>query len=184
MAELTVDVVYGASLFDVSVEIGRTKEIAEDFNVVIKSLEQNPMFLEFLSTPTIPKDEKKEVVKNCFGGKISDELLNFIYVLIDKKRCRNIKKIASYFNKLIDRSQNVSNGTIFSVEKLSAEEISSIEVEAGTLLGKHVNLKNEIDKTIIGGFKILIEGKVIDASVKKRLMDLKDSLMHMDVKIN
>ena len=137
MAELTVDVVYGASLFDVSVEIGRTKEIAEDFNVVIKSLEQNPMFLEFLSTPTIPKDEKKEVVKNCFDGKISNELL-----------------------------------------------ISSIEIEAGTLLGKHVNLKNEIDKTIIGGFKILIEGKVIDASVKKRLMDLKDSLMHMDVKIN
>jgi ATP synthase F1 delta subunit len=181
MAELTVDVVYGASLFDVSQEMNKTVEMAKDFNFFIKSIDANPMFQEFLCTPTIPKDEKKEVVKNCFDGLICQELMNFIYILIDKKRCRNIKMIYNYFNKLIDKSQNVSHGVVFSYQELSAEEISGIEVETGRLLKKHINLKNEIDKTIIGGFKILIEGKVIDATVKKRLMDLKDSLMHMEV---
>lgn len=181
MAELTVDVVYGTSLFDVSLEMNKTLEVVKDFNFFVKNLNEQPMLLEFLCTPTIPKNEKKEVVKNCFDGLICQELLNFIYILIDKKRCRNIKMIFNYFNKLIDKNQNVSNGIVYSCEVLSPEEITSIELETGKLLRKHINLKNEIDKSIIGGFKILIEGKVIDASVKKRLIGLKDSLIQMEI---
>jgi F-type H+-transporting ATPase subunit delta len=181
MAELTVDVVYGTSLFDVSLEMNKTLDVLKDFDFFMKSLTEQPMFYEFLCTPTIPKNEKKDVVKNCFDGLICQELLNFIYILIDKKRCRNIKMIFNYFHKLIDKNQNVSNGIVFSFEELSLEEIASIENETGKLLRKKINLKNEIDKSIIGGFKILIEGKVIDASVKKRLIDLKDSLIHMEI---
>lgn len=181
MAELTVDVVYGTSLFDVAVERNITKEVAEAFDFVLKCFDDEPMFFEFLCTPTIPKNEKKDVVKNCFDGMICQELLNFIYVLVDKKRCRNIKMIAKYFHKLIDKSQNISNGTIFSFEELSPLELSSLEEETGKLLRKTVKLDNEIDKGLLGGIKILIEGKVIDASVKKRLLDLKENLIQMEV---
>lgn len=181
MAELTVDAVYGTALFDVAVEQDMLVKIQEDFDLVIQSLSEEPMFFEFLTMPTVPKDVKKQVVKDCFSGQISQELLNFIFVLIDKKRSRNLKEIARFYKKKMDTSRNISTGVIISVGLLTPDELKSFESETGKLLQKTVILKNETDPSIIGGVKILIEGKIIDATIKKRLHNLKESLSQLAV---
>jgi len=181
MAELTVDAVYGTALFDVAMEQDMLVKIQEDFDLVIRSLSEEPMFFEFLTMPTIPKDVKKQVIRDCFAGQISQELLNFMFVLIDKKRSRNLREIAKFYRKKMDTSRNISSGVIISVEALTQEELASFEGETGKLLRKTVKLKNETDPSIIGGVKILIEGKIIDATIQKRLHNLKESLSQLAV---
>lgn len=181
MAELTVDAVYGTALFDVAREQDKLVKIQEDFDLVIHSLQEELLFFEFLTMPTIPKDVKKQVVRECFEGQISQELLNFIFVLIDKKRTKNLKEIAKFYRKKMDTSQNISTGIIISVESLTRDELNSFEDETGKLMRKTVKLKNEIDPGIIGGVKILIEGKIIDATIQKRLHNLKESLSQLAV---
>ncbi len=181
MAELTVDAVYGTALFDVAKDQDKLAKIQEDFDLVIRSFKEEPLFFEFLTMPTIPKDVKKQVVRDCFESQINQELLNFIFVLIDKKRSKNIMEIAKFYKKKLDASQNISSGIILSVEPLTPEEISAFEGETGKLLRKTIKLKNEIDQGIIGGVKILIEGKIIDASLQKRLQNLKESLGQLAV---
>jgi F0F1-type ATP synthase delta subunit len=39
-----------------------------------------------------------------------------------------------------------------------------------------VRLENRIDKSIIGGAKIYVDGKLIDASVKSRLENMKQRI--------
>ena len=56
--------------------------------------------------------------------------------------------------------------------RLTDEHIAELEEETSKLLNVKVKLKNEIDPGLIGGFKILAEGKIIDASIRRKFDDL------------
>ena len=77
---------------------------------------------------------------------------------------------------MIDENKGFSLGTIFSIKPLSDGQLESFEKETGKLLRKQVRLENKVDKNLIGGVRIFIEGKVIDASIQRKLMNLRENL--------
>ena len=99
-----------------------------------------------------------------------------MYVLIDKSRAGHFERIIKQFEKLIDENKGFSLGTIFSIKPLSDGQLESFEKETGKLLRKQVRLENKVDKNLIGGVRIFIEGKVIDASIQRKLMNLRENL--------
>ena len=64
---------------------------------------------------------------------------------------------------------------------LSDEQMKKFEEDAGKLLSKKVKLHNEIDKTIIGGVRLLVDGKQIDASLRSRLDELRRRYRKCDI---
>ncbi len=176
MAELTVEITYAHALYGAASELGKTEEMLAESKELVKLIEDIPQFKEFLSTPIIAANKKKESIKKIFEDKIEKEILNFLYVLIDKRRAGHLAGIVKQFEKLICENSGFSLGTIFSVTPLSEEQLASFEKETGKLLQKNVRLENRIDRKLIGGVRIFIEGKVIDASIKRELMNMRESL--------
>lgn len=176
MAEITVDLTYGQALFEAAAEVNKTEVILEEGKELLALFKREPEFYEFISTPVISAGEKKKVLDTVLKGKITQELLNLIYVLIDKGRAKHFDKIIKRYQHLIDEKLGFSIGTIFSVDPLTNEQLVVFEEKTSKLLQKNVKLENKTDSTIIGGVRIFIEGKVIDASIRKRLNDLKESL--------
>jgi F-type H+-transporting ATPase subunit delta len=138
--------------------------------------EKNPNFFELFRTPIISATEKREVAEQAFGGRVSPETLNFLLVLIDKKRMSSFYRIVRAYQKLIDKELGISQGTVFSVEPLTDIQLRSFEEKTSKLLQKNVKLVNKIDTFLLGGVKIFIEGKVIDASIRKQLQNLEGSI--------
>ena len=97
---------------------------------------------------------------------------NFLRVLIDKRRTASYSRIAREYGKLVDESLGLSVGTVVSAIPLSDEQLNSFAEKTGKLLRKNIKLSNKVDPSILGGVKIFIEGKVIDASIRKQLQDL------------
>lgn len=176
MAELTIDLTYGTALFDAACEAGKKEQILEEATEVLGILEQEPDLRAFINYPAISAQDKKAAVKNIFDGKICDELLNFIYVLIDKRRTMHFDKMIKVYKKLADKESGVSYGTVYSVEPLSEEHIAELEKDASKLFAANVKLDNELDPKLIGGVKLLVDGKMIDASIRKKFSDLKNSV--------
>jgi F-type H+-transporting ATPase subunit delta len=176
MADLTVDMTYGKALFQAAQDINKTDSILKEAANLVELFEREPSFFEFICTPIISAAEKKQVIKNVFEGQISRELLNLLYILVDKGRGRQYPRIVQQYRLLLHEKRGYSTGTIFSVKPLSPEQLASFEEKTGKLLRKKVKLENRTDSSIIGGVRIFIEGKVIDATIKKRLQDLKETL--------
>ncbi|MBR0599184.1 ATP synthase F1 subunit delta [Sinanaerobacter chloroacetimidivorans] len=176
MAELTVDLTYGKALLLAATDVNKTEVILEEAKELLKILDLEPEFREFLSTPVVSAAEKKKVIADIFTGKICDELLNLLFILVDKGRAREFSNIIRKYKQLLDESRGYSIGTLFSVKLLSQEQLEIFEEKTGKLIQKKVKLENKIDTSIIGGVRIFIEGKVIDATIKKRLKDLSESL--------
>jgi ATP synthase F1 delta subunit len=172
MAELTVEITYGKALFEAAKDVNKVDQILEELKAIAGIFKQEPEFYEFFITPVISGPEKKNVIEKIFAGRISDEMCNFLRVLIDKRRTASFNRIAREYQKLIDKNLGLSVGTIISAEALTDNQLSSFEEKTGKLLKKNVKLANKIDRSILGGVKIFIEGKVIDASIRKQLQDL------------
>ena len=71
---------------------------------------------------------------------------------------------------------NIKEGIIYSTEKLSNEDIENVEKKFKEILSNDVELENQIDEKLIGGYKVVIEDKVFDGSIKNKLEFMKLSL--------
>ena len=172
MAELAVDLTYGTALVEAAREVGKEDQILEEAQAVVQLIEDEPDLHQFINYPGVSADEKKEVLKNIFEGRICNELLNFLYILVDKRRTMNFGRIVKVYKSLIEKEEGVSYGTVYSVVKLSDERIAELEEQTSKLLQMKVKLENEIDPSLLAGFKILVEGKIIDASYRKKFDEL------------
>ncbi len=179
MAELTVEITYGKALYEAARDTNKVEQILEEITQIQGLLESEAGFREFLNTPVLAGAKKKKVVGEVFKDVVSPEVLNFLYILIDKRRTRNFGKIVYQYQNIINENNGISAGTITSVEPLTGEQLKAFEEKTGKLLRKNVSLENNVDASILGGVKIFIEGKIIDASVKKRLQDLEGSLLNV-----
>jgi ATP synthase F1 delta subunit len=177
MAELTVDLTYGSALYQAAVEANKKDLILDEAFQIQDVFENNPDLFEFLNFPGISAIEKKDVLKNVFEGKICQELLNLLYVLTDKGRTARYSKIIKAYKDMVDREEGITYGTVYSVEPLKEAQISKLEDQLSALLQEKTKLKNELDPKLIGGFKILVDGRILDASIRKRLQDLGSKLV-------
>ncbi|MFV0517315.1 MAG: ATP synthase F1 subunit delta [Aminipila sp.] len=177
MAELTIGMTYGNALFQAAGEVGKKELILEEATSMLGVLEQQPDLCAFIDTPVISIREKKDVLASIFRGRISEELLNFLFVMIDKGRTRHFARAIKVYKDLYNEEEGFSYGKIFSVKPLSSDRLQKFEAETGELLQQNVKLENELDTSLIGGVKILIDGKVIDASIRKRLEDLNNTII-------
>ena len=172
MAELAVDLTYGTALMEAARELGKEDQILEEAQAVVQLIEDEPDLHQFINYPGVSADEKKEVLKNIFEGRICNELLNFLYILVDKRSTMNFGRIVKVYKSLIEREEGVSYGTVYSVVKLSDERMAELEEQTSKLLQMNVKLENELDPSLLAGFKILVEGKIIDASYRKKFDEL------------
>ncbi len=177
MAELAVGNVYGSALYQAACDVQKKDEILKEATELLEIFKSEHDLFAFFETPVISGAEKKKVVEEIFEGKISEELLNFLFIMIDKGRTRHFERAVKVYRELYDNDTGFSYGKIYSVSPLSDEKLKKFEEETSKLLQKKVKLENESDTSLIGGVKILIDGKIIDASLRKRLEEMNNSII-------
>ena len=105
-------------------------------------------------------------------------LNNFVKLLSVRRSLNKAGKIIAEFEKIWNREQGIVEGELTSARELSAEIVKLLNCQIVKLLGaKEVNLKNQIDKNILGGFIVKVGDTIIDGSVKNQLQSLKNSLI-------
>ena len=122
------------------------------------------------------KEEKKKIVNEVVNKFKLPMLTSFIDVIFDNNREKNLIEILNDFNTKCNDKQNILEGTIYSVIELNEDQISRIEQVISKKIDKKVELKNEINSSLIGGVKVVINDMVFDGSITNRIESLKNSL--------
>jgi ATP synthase F1 delta subunit len=173
---LTVNDVYGEALYEAAASLGKTDEFIGAVRAMRDTFREQPDFLLLLRMPSIAQSERKELAAKAFDGRVSPELINFINILIDKRRVGQFEGISKAFEKKADAVEGVSKGRIESAVEISADQLSRFEEETGRLLHRKVKLDPTVDARLIGGVRIYVDGKLIDASIRRKLDDLKEEI--------
>ena len=168
MAEL-VSKRYALALFEAGSELGKI-DVFKDELTLLKGLFKNEdRFLEVLSHPRISNTEKKELVDRVLKEKLSEEMLNFLYILIDKRREADILDIEKEYEELYNEHKNIVK--VVAKTAIPMEDKAKVKLikVLGEKLDKTIELTNEVDKSIMGGVLLQMEDRLIDGSIKAQL---------------
>jgi F-type H+-transporting ATPase subunit delta len=166
---------YAKSLLDLSLEKGQVETVYKDMLMVQDVCRANRDFVLFLNSPIIKADKKSEVFQGVFKGKVHEITLNFIEILTRKRRESYIDDIAEAFISQYKQHKKILTAIITSAAGIDDTTRSKVmELVKSTAQGE-VELVEKIDKNLIGGFVIRIGDRQVDASVSRKLTELRKS---------
>ncbi len=173
---------YGDALFESGLEKQVLDTLYEEVIQVDNILLENEELNRFLCHPKITKEEKIEVVNNVFKGKICDQLMGLICVVLEKGRQQYFHNIFSYFIGCVKEYKGIGVVEITSPMPLTDEQKKEMEQKLlQTTSYNTLEISYHEDISLIGGVVIRIGDRVVDGSVKQRLYDLQKQLMNIQV---
>lgn len=149
----------------------------EDLKFLTRNLKKNPDFLMLLTSPFVDDKEKYKALDDTFGELLAPEILIFSKMLIKNKIIKQIDEVYEIFNTLAYRDQNVLEGVIYSPFPLDESQIKKMEEAFENKLGKKCVFEVSIDKSLIVGLKVLIDGTMYELNASSRLEDMKQNLL-------
>ena len=167
---------YATALLDLCKEEKKDlMEIRHSINFMLQIFKKDLDFAKFFTYANITFEEKCNVIDQIF--KEQDEILkNFIKLIISKNRAFYIYEILKESVSRFDSYLNLETGIIYSSEPLSIENINKITKALEIKKNKRIELINEIDPTLIGGFKIKLSNDIYDTSIKTKIEKMKKLL--------
>lgn len=168
---------YSAALYEIAAESNKVDQIEEELKAVNVILQENKDLQKVLYHPQITATAKKELLDQLFKGKISELTLNFVELLVDRRRETFFGDIVAEFIAQANVGRNIVAARVTSVVDLKDQEKSAVDQLLARLTGKKVQVSYGTDPSLIGGLLIRIGDKVIDGTIKAKLAALGDRLM-------
>ncbi|MFV0424498.1 MAG: F0F1 ATP synthase subunit delta [Bacilli bacterium] len=172
---------YSEALYELALEENCLESIFDSYKLVNAVFTEQKDLIEVLSHPEIILSDKIDIVRGSFS-EVNINLLNFICVLIEKDRLREIFNIFEDFEILYNIHFNISIAKVYSTTKLDDNQLENLKNKLSKKINKKIEIKNIIDKELIGGIKIMIDNHVIDYSLKTKINNLSEELHKIQIR--
>ena len=164
---------YAKALFDLSLELNVIEDIRADMELIKSVCESNNDFNRLLVSPVIRTEKKQKVITAIFEGKINDLSLRYLNIITRKKRESFIKQIAEEYIVNYKKFKNIFTIHFESVTEISADLRKKVIQLLEDRTGANIELVEEINKELIGGFVLKYDDFKYDASIEYMLRRLK-----------
>lgn len=181
MAE-SVAAVYADALFAIGKEKGCLVEIQEDARTFLSIWKQQEELLKFFTNPRVGEQEKEAFLHRVFEGNIHEEIFRLMELMLKKSRISFLPETLSQVMDQIDHYEGIGTAYVTTAMEISPDRKEQIRKKLlkDTGLFK-LRIYWQVDPSLIGGIKIRIGDRVVDASVQERIRDMSSRLMKLQV---
>ena len=181
MAKL-VSKVYGDALFEAAREVGRMDDIYVEVQELQKLLQANEELQKMMENPKVIREDKENVIETVFRGRISDEIVELMKLMIAKGRYSNIESVFDYFIGLVKEEKKIGIAYVTTaVELTDGQKDEIVRRLLETTRYESFEMNYAVDASLIGGMVIRIGDRVVDSSIKTKLYELSKSLRKIQV---
>jgi len=166
---------YARGLFELALETGKFDAVSTSLSR-LKGAVSHEDFRLVLHHPQIDADEKFGIFNKCLDN-APDEVLGLLRLLVDRGRAVILPMVIDEYIKLVDERNNVIQAEVVSAEKLSEVQLDRIKSMLMDKFKKEIRLEEEIDPSVIAGFRVYVGDDLIDTSIKKDIDDIRNSLL-------
>jgi F-type H+-transporting ATPase subunit delta len=168
---------YAEALIRIGIEQNNLDQLKQDLGDVKKIVSSSKELCGVLASPSFKSKDKKEAVKVIFANSISDTMMKFLCLLIDKGRISQVSEIFSQYTLLLDEIKKCLNIQVVTAETIEDSLLNQIGEKLRNKYGSNeVKIDHSIDPSIIGGIIVRVGDKLIDGSLKGKIETLAEQL--------
>lgn len=102
----------------------------------------------------------------------------FVRLLFDRRRQEVLRGIGAAFHRRVLDARGEVEGTVESAHPLPEADVVAVAKKVGSMIGKGVKLRASVNPELIGGVRVLVGARMLDASLQGRLVGLRRRLMN------
>ncbi len=167
---------YAKALLELALAQQKIEVIESNMQQILTVANEAHDFQVFLSSPLIKVDKKLEVIKSIFSN-FDDLSISFLEMVAVKRREAMITEIAAAFLSQLKDHRGIVSVTIISAKTLDAQTKAEITAKISASVKGTLEITENVDESLIGGFIVRMGDHQIDASVSNQLNRLKQELV-------
>tara|TARA_B110000014_G_scaffold244359_1_gene215495 strand:- start:395 stop:931 length:537 start_codon:yes stop_codon:yes gene_type:complete len=172
MAEIsTIARPYSVAIFNLAKE----EKSLSDWSAMLalmSSIVENKDIKLFIQDSKVLDVDREKVLLDICGNQINNSGKNLIKLLVEYKRLLILSEITLVFESLKADDEGTMEAQIIMAEKPDEKMVENLINSLEKRFDKKIEGKVVIDKSIVGGTKIIVGDSVIDASVREQLDNL------------
>ena len=177
MAKL-VSSTYGEALFELASEKNTISVMLEEVSGLQMVLKENKELSVLMNNPKVSKDEREEIIKEVFGGRLSDDLMYFLILLVQKGSYAHVEEILAYFTDRVKEAEGIGTAYVTTAVELTPAKKDEVHKKLlATTSYREIEIIYQVDPAIIGGMTVRINDRVVDSSIKTKLEKM-ERLLH------
>jgi len=126
--------------------------------------------------PNLSAAKVAGLIISILAGKLSGDAENFVRVLAENGRLDVVTQIRAHFEALKNERESVVEAEVYSAFEMEPAQVADLVSRLEKSSGRKVKARVSVDKSLIGGVKVVIGDKVIDGSARAQLSALENAL--------
>jgi len=142
----------------------------------LAAIAQNAQLLEFADSPKVSDAQLFDLISGVVKTTLPQAGQNFLRLVIENRRLAAVPEIALQFRALKNAQSGTADATVFSAFPIDAAALADLSTTLEKSFARKLNLRVEIDVSLLGGIRVVVGDEVLDTSVKARLEQMKAAL--------
>ncbi|HLR18775.1 MAG TPA: F0F1 ATP synthase subunit delta [Staphylococcus sp.] len=171
---------YAKALFDTAKDTDKLEVMYEEISTINEAVQPELQKLQAMDAdPKKEAQQRRNFVKVVFGN-TNQYLQNMLMILASNRHLAYIHEIFTEFEALYNEHHNQEYAVVESVYKLSDDELSRIDtiIKSRTNFSK-IMITNQINPELIGGIRVKVGTKIMDASIQNDLAQLEKQFIRV-----
>lgn len=182
MQNLAVARRYARALYDLAAEQQIIDAIEQDLGRVMQQMAENRELKQVIEHQAISPRAKWELVRQAFTDQIGAVTLNFLGVVVQRRRELYLAAMLEEYTRLADEGRGRVEVRVRAAVEMPAESRDNLMQALQNRLGKTVKLSAELDPRLMGGVVVQVGDTLIDGSIRTRLKRIGQRLRRVRVK--
>ena len=161
--------VYGDALYGLALEENLSAQILDEISVLALSFRAEPDFIRLLCSPNLSVQERCKILDDSFRKLVHPYVLNFLKILTEKGYMRHFFDCCKTYEESYNRDNGILPVTAITAVSLNPAQAEKLTAKLCQLCGKQVKLHNRVDPDVLGGVRLVYDGKQLDDTVSHRL---------------
>lgn len=173
---------YARALFDFSVKKNIMHQITADFQNLALFINEAKELEAYLNNPIVSSQAKKDILTKLLKSQINSETFKFLMVLVKRDRINLLSSIVNSYLELVYETASIKIVKVSTASPFTDEQKEMLIEKLKQLTNaREIRLTINEDSSLIGGFLIKTESKIIDYTIKNQLQQL---AKHLDTFLN
>ena len=165
---------FAAGIFEIARAEGESERVESELAAVARAVESSAELRSALTDPQLPAERKQGVLEELVGGRASGLTRGILQMIVGLGRASELPQIVRSLMETAAASRAKTLAEVRSAVPLDDETVSRLTVALSRAAGREVEVRVEVDPSVIGGIVARVGDTVIDGSIAKKVASLRD----------